>query len=65
MKWIFARILEPSSWAGIGIIVTAIHMIMDDGANGTDVGQMITGLVAVFMPGKTVVDRVNQGVEKD
>lgn len=57
MKWIFARILEPSSWAGIGILVSTIDTISNNGTvTQVEIGAILTALVAIFMPGKMVSD---------
>jgi hypothetical protein len=57
MKWIIARMFEPSSWAGIGTIVMVIEQVSKTGAI-TEAGMsaIITALVAIFMKEKKLVD---------
>jgi hypothetical protein len=56
MGWLIHRFLEPSSYAGIGLIIAAFEAIQSNGLNETTVCQLLTGLVAFFMPSKKIVD---------
>jgi hypothetical protein len=60
LSWLKKRLLEPSSWAGIGLFVDAIDKIGVDGINQTTVGMLLTALVAMCMPGKQIADAPDQ-----
>jgi hypothetical protein len=49
ISWIIARVSEPSTWAGTGIIATAIHAVLPGaiGDAALTVIQAVAGLAAV------------------
>lgn len=52
LAWVLARLEEPSTWAGAGIVAVAIHSVFP-GALGDQllaVGAAIGGLLAVVVP---------------
>lgn len=57
MKFLIERFLEPSSWAGVGMIVNACETIQATGFTQTSIGLLLTGLVAFFMPEKKLVNK--------
>lgn len=57
VKYIFHRLLEPSSWAGFGLVMAAINHINAVGLDEMAIGQLVTALVAVFLPSKKLVDK--------
>jgi hypothetical protein len=60
MRYIIRRFLEPSSWAGIGLVASTVDTIINNGGlsmmTQTEMGAILTGLVAIFMPGKVIAD---------
>jgi hypothetical protein len=55
-RFLLARVEEPSTWAGAGIVATIVHSIAP-GALGDGVlalGAAIGGLLAVLVPEKSL-----------
>ncbi len=54
LNWLLARVEEPSTWAGAGIVAVVVHSIAP-GAVGDSilaVGAAVGGLLAVVVPEK-------------
>jgi hypothetical protein len=52
--WLLARVEEPSTWAGTGVVAAIVHSITP-GATGDSLlaaGAALAGLVAVVAPEK-------------
>lgn len=56
MKYVWKRMFEPSSWAGIGLCISAGNQIAESGLNQATIGMLLAALVAFFMPGKVIAD---------
>lgn len=57
MSKIRDRITEPSTWAGVGLIVQAIFQLWaSKGADNTAWASLAGGIGAVFLPEKTVIE---------
>jgi hypothetical protein len=53
-KWLLARIAEPSTWAGTGIVAAMAHSLAPGAAGEAliAVGAAVGGLLAVVVPEK-------------
>lgn len=52
MEYIIARLKEPSSIAGIGLIFTAIPMLMSNPQNAAAIAMLLSGIGAIIVPEK-------------
>lgn len=53
MKYLLARLAEPTSWAGLGIAYNSVYHIATTGQTSQPIiAGLIGGLLAVFMPEK-------------
>lgn len=55
LNWLLARVAEPSTWAGAGVVAAVVHSIAP-GAVGDSilaVGAAVGGLLAVVVPEKS------------
>lgn len=52
LNWLIARVAEPSTWAGAGIVAVAVHSIAPGplGDAILAVGASVGGLLAVVVP---------------
>jgi hypothetical protein len=53
--WVVARIKEPSTWAGAGIVATVVHLTFPGplGDNIIAMGAAFGGILAVILPEKS------------
>lgn len=54
MKWLFARLSEPSTWAGIAAAATQIAPAVAT-HNAVAIGVTLAGIVAAALPEKSAV----------
>ena len=49
MKWLFKRLSEPSTWAGLGLLIpSAVSAIASGHLDPVQVGQIAAGAAAVL-----------------
>lgn len=44
-----ARLLEPSTWAGLGVACHAVSLILADKGNGAAWGELVGAVAAVVL----------------
>lgn len=50
MNWLLSRLVEPSTYAGLGAIGTGVYQIATTGNVGGAVSSIIGGLLAFVVP---------------
>lgn len=54
------RLKEPSSWAGIGLIIQGLFQLYDSkGGDASAFGTIGAGVAAIFLPEKTAYESSN------
>lgn len=55
MKWLFQRLAEPSTWAGLGLALTQILPILSAGhVTAAGAGVIAAGIAGALIPEKSV-----------
>ncbi len=52
MSWFTKRFSEPSSWAGVGIVIPSILALAHGVVDPQTIGTVIAGIAAIFAPEK-------------
>lgn len=52
MKWLFQRLSEPSTWAGLAGLLPAVLSMVSGGVTPAALGGLVAGTAAVLMKEK-------------
>lgn len=53
MKWFIKRFQEPSTWGGVGLIISGAVYFAAGKKDLESAGMIASGIAAVFLPEKT------------